>query len=392
MHEHEHLPKGLTYDRTLERFRIRFQSKTLRRPYFKWLPLGTETIVAIETMHRLRYQDKTGTLEPPEATSWSSTAAIATPSAPTLHEYAAEVYLPWCIDEAQNAPRTIDYKVEILLRIGDYWGHRPIDSITREVVRDYYRIRGQEVSRQTVDKEWGAVRHILRHAYSEGHLDTPPPQLLQPKRQGGKEPVFLTTQQRQDGLNHAHARGLVFYVTTLLLDRCGPRWGETAQLALEHVSFEMGQVYFPPRTAKHRRGRWLPLVSELAEPWQELALQYPDDATFALLRPWRGKWLPWREKDARVGGKVYPWQGDGSYLKVGPHVWRHTFGTRLLQEGKPLEEVSKLMGHSDVLVTSRFYSHVQTAAFTDTIEAGARPVAEALQHKERDERAASKGS
>ena len=40
------------------------------------------------------------------------------------------------------------------------------------------------------------------------------------------------------------------------------------------------------------------------------------------------------------------------------HAFRHTFGTNLSRAGVPIEETSKLMGHSDISMTAKYYVYV----------------------------------
>lgn len=42
----------------------------------------------------------------------------------------------------------------------------------------------------------------------------------------------------------------------------------------------------------------------------------------------------------------------------GFHAFRHTFGTRLAAGGVPIQTVSKLMGHSDISVTAKYYINI----------------------------------
>ena len=44
--------------------------------------------------------------------------------------------------------------------------------------------------------------------------------------------------------------------------------------------------------------------------------------------------------------------------KFGPHALRHLFCTRLVKAGVSIYLVSKLMGHSSVLTTSKIYAHI----------------------------------
>ena len=42
------------------------------------------------------------------------------------------------------------------------------------------------------------------------------------------------------------------------------------------------------------------------------------------------------------------------------HLFRHGFGTALVESGVPIEKVSKLMGHSNMNTCFSFYYHPQT--------------------------------
>lgn len=46
--------------------------------------------------------------------------------------------------------------------------------------------------------------------------------------------------------------------------------------------------------------------------------------------------------------------------KIGLHTHRHLFATELVKQGVPINEVSKLLGHSSVDTTAKYYLHNQT--------------------------------
>lgn len=52
---------------------------------------------------------------------------------------------------------------------------------------------------------------------------------------------------------------------------------------------------------------------------------------------------------------------DAGIYSISSHVIRHTFCTRLIQEGVPLPTVSRLAGHSSVETTTRFYVRTSRA-------------------------------
>lgn len=43
--------------------------------------------------------------------------------------------------------------------------------------------------------------------------------------------------------------------------------------------------------------------------------------------------------------------------KITPHTFRHSFGTRAVEMGKPIKAVSSYLGHSDTTITNKFYVH-----------------------------------
>jgi len=40
-----------------------------------------------------------------------------------------------------------------------------------------------------------------------------------------------------------------------------------------------------------------------------------------------------------------------------PHTFRHSFATRMLRAGVPISRISKILGHSSILITERIYVH-----------------------------------
>lgn len=50
------------------------------------------------------------------------------------------------------------------------------------------------------------------------------------------------------------------------------------------------------------------------------------------------------------------------------HAFRHTFGTNLSRAGVPIEETCKLMGHSSINVTMKYYIHIDARRKLDAVE------------------------
>lgn len=82
-------------------------------------------------------------------------------------------------------------------------------------------------------------------------------------------------------------------------------------------------------------------------------------------------------------GAIYKWLGPLTaacgVTPLSPHSTRHTFATLALEAGVPLKEVSEALGHADVAITARIYSHAlnvrrrQASAALGAVLAGRAP-------------------
>lgn len=50
------------------------------------------------------------------------------------------------------------------------------------------------------------------------------------------------------------------------------------------------------------------------------------------------------------------------------HAYRHTFGTNLSRAGVPIEETCKLMGHSDISITAKYYVNISAERKREAVE------------------------
>jgi site-specific recombinase XerD len=59
----------------------------------------------------------------------------------------------------------------------------------------------------------------------------------------------------------------------------------------------------------------------------------------------------------------------GIEKRVHPHGLRHTYAVELERAGVPVSQISKLLGHSSIAVTSRYLDHLSNAAAIEALEA-----------------------
>lgn len=70
-----------------------------------------------------------------------------------------------------------------------------------------------------------------------------------------------------------------------------------------------------------------------------------------------GKHIGRSMSSARLNGLFSQFK-DRTGIKAHPHLFRHTFATRMLQAGYRIEYVSQLLGHTSIVTTNDVYSHV----------------------------------
>jgi integrase/recombinase XerD len=70
-----------------------------------------------------------------------------------------------------------------------------------------------------------------------------------------------------------------------------------------------------------------------------------------------GKHIGRSMSSARLNGLFSQFE-DRNGIKAHPHLFRHTFATRMLQAGYRIEYVSQLLGHASIVTTNDVYSHV----------------------------------
>lgn len=86
----------------------------------------------------------------------------------------------------------------------------------------------------------------------------------------------------------------------------------------------------------------------------------------------------WEPVQRRIGVEE-PERHHGTFIvteqAVTPHTLRHTFATRCVESGMPVNDVQALMGHSDPTITLKIYTHYCKAAREEEAFANAREAA-----------------
>lgn len=270
---------------------------------------------------------------------------------------AAPMYLQYA--EAHKKPSTFRgdvHRLRILCRApwaGKYLGQVDAHDLMRW---QSHRMSGQNgVSGATVNRDLNLTSALFRWALKMGYVESNPVRsIVRTSERGRGRTLWLTVEECQTLLETAAP---VLRPLFLCLLHTGLRRGEVLALEWRSVDLDRRVLVVEPEVAKSGKMRQVPLTRRLAE--ELLRLRGPSPRSGRVfLRPDGGGWSPhtladWVKKTRAACTGI----SEDRRRKVTLHVLRHTFASHLSQQGVPLQEIAKLLGHSSTYVTER-YAHL----------------------------------
>jgi integrase/recombinase XerC len=246
----------------------------------------------------------------------------------------------------------------------DRTGGRGLVVLDLPVLRAWLAVQREAgVSRATLARRSAAVRVFTAWAYRRGHLPTDPGARLVAPRRHRTLPSVLRQDQVAD-LLAASASGAAQHDAVALRDHAllellyatGVRVSELCGLDLDDVDFDRRLVRVHGKGGRQRTVPFGVPAQRALQEW--LATGRGELARFdsppALLLGVRGK----RCQPASVRRIVHKALGAVRGAPVmGPHGFRHTAATHLLEGGADLRSVQELLGHA-TLATTQLYTHV----------------------------------
>ena len=251
--------------------------------------------------------------------------------------------------------------------------HRGPEALTRELIEAHLAhlaVRFPHPKSRT--GQIGSLAGLLRAARQHGweprlaprvdlypedypRLNAGPPRAL-------SETVMAQLEREENLARFTDPRGRLL---VRILMGTGLRVGDGCQLQLECIVHDgQGAPYLHYTNHKMRREAFVPIDVELAEAitaqQQEILAEFPDGA---YLLPRRTRNLDGRLpfSPATFRGQLQQWLLDcdirdefGRPVKVTPHQWRHTFGTRLINNEVPQETVRRLLDHASHQMTGHY--------------------------------------
>jgi integrase len=248
------------------------------------------------------------------------------------------------------------------------WGHKPIDSITtKDIILAQNQWLEEGKAKKTVNNRIILLRAILKYAKEKQFLSRLPE--TKQLRLDKLPPKFYS----QEEINTMLTKFKPFvrdYVVILL--NTGMRAGELKRLEWRNVDLKKRTIMV--EVAKSHKFRSIPINNNLFDHLQTMLKKARKEQQYVIEA---------QTLEGKMVNDIYnPFTSEMKKhkLKGNVHMLRHTFASRLVQNGVSIYEVKELLGHADV-TTTMIYAHlapdnmknaVHKLDFIDSSEAGTK--------------------
>lgn len=217
--------------------------------------------------------------------------------------------------------------------------------ITPFMIEDYKQKRKARVKGATVNRELSCLKHMLNLAINEGLLSNNPVRKVKFFLEDSIKIRTLNPEEQEVLINVASG---ITKAAIIIALHTGLRRTELLSLKWEQIDFSLGSICI--ERSKSGKPRTIPMNRLVENALLELHRERKND-----------KYVFWNEKEKKPIQDLKKSFKTACQLagirKMRFHDLRHNFATALVENGVDIVTVSELMGHSDINLTAKRYSH-----------------------------------
>ena len=280
-----------------------------------------------------------------------------------LHEVITD-YIQSLSTEQNASPLTIVNYSLYLNRFLATVGDTEANKLSLEQIRQFQsELASKPLAKSTQYYHVAAIKSLLRFMLRNGY-NTPHPDAIYTMKQQRRPVDYLTMVETEHLMRQPLTTNIVGLRDRTILETLystGLRVGELVSLNRCDVDLETLQFNVTGKGGKNR----LIFIGQEAAKWLDAYLRLREDrceALFSELSTIHGGRLQSRS----IQRIVKRYAGLAGITKdVTPHTLRHSFATRLMENGADLRAIQEMLGHSSIS-TTQIYTHVSNERLRET--------------------------
>ena len=291
---------------------------------------------------------------------------------PTSSGYFDGIYLPSYAKPRLRSWKKTDGIFRMYLR--EKFGDCRLDLIDRQEFQAYHvGLLNKPMSPAMADHVARCLHAVLSHAVRNQVISVSPIAGVRLLRVDNRKEQYMSPEelQRLMGVLRTDSNVAVCRVAQLLIST-GTRLSEATSAQWSDIDLENRRWFIPAATAKSKRGRSVPLNDTAMEVLMAIRAADPDHrAAHVFMSAKTGEHLRYVHK---VWDRLRQKAGLPT-LRI--HDLRHQYASFLINQGRSLYEVQKLLGHSSSLVTER-YLHLTAGSLMDAANSASIAIKSAM--------------
>ena len=244
----------------------------------------------------------------------------------------------------------------------EWLGNRTPENINRKELREYLTsLQNKNYSKTTTARKIASIRTFYRYLYRERLIEANPVDHIKGPKRNHPLPKFFTDKEMDLILDSIETKTPSGYRNRTVIETLyatGMRVSELCNLVFDNLNLEQNEITVFGKGGKER----IVLISNRAKEYLE---NYLNNIRLEFVKEKNNKYI-----FLNAEGYRFQQQSVDNILKasakklklqkpLSPHVLRHSFATKLLENGADLRVVQELLGHSSISNT-QIYTHVST--------------------------------
>lgn len=263
--------------------------------------------------------------------------------------------------ERNLSPHTVTAYEKDLEGFLSWLGAKPPEDINHKDLREYLAtFQAKDYSKTTIARKIASIRTFYRYLYRERLVEANPADHIKGPKKNHPLPKFFSDKEMENILNAIEPKTPSGYRNRAAIETLyatGMRVSELCNLIFDNLNLEQNEITVFGKGGKER----IVLISNRAKNFLENYIanvrhKFDKQGNKFVFLNAEGYRLQQQSIDdiLRTAAKKLKLQ-----KPISAHVLRHSFATRLLENGADLRVVQELLGHASISNT-QIYTHVST--------------------------------